>query len=107
MTQQAGAPQPGTILEVAEASEVQPAVLHQCTLPSTDGMVSQRVLTCSGSQAAYAAMQATPVPKRQLDSLQRLLGELCRRGDITTLVQLPLSGNALCSSGTLTTPQCI
>ena len=43
-------------------------------------------------QAAYAAMQATPVPERQLESLHRLLGELCARGDIATLVQLPFSG---------------
>ena len=49
-------------------------------------------LTCSVLQAAYAAMQATPVPERQLESLRRLLGELCTRGDIATLVQLPLSG---------------
>ena len=41
-------------------------------------------------------MQATPVPERQLESLQRLLGELCVRGDIATLVQLPLSGRPLC-----------
>ena len=60
------------------------------------GMIRlQRALTRSGSQAAYAAMQATPVPERQLESLQRLLGELCARGDIATLVQLPLSGRAL------------
>ena len=43
-------------------------------------------------QAAYAAMQATPVAERQLESLQRLLSELCARGDIATLVQLPFSG---------------
>lgn len=43
-------------------------------------------------------MQATPVPERRLESLQRLLGELCARGDIATLVQLPLSGRALCKS---------
>ena len=64
-------------------------------------MLPQRALTWPGLQAAYAAMQATPVPERQLDSLQRLLGELCRRGDIATLVQLPLSGKALHSVGSL------
>ena len=40
-------------------------------------------------------MQATPVPERQLESLHRLLGELCARGDISTLVQLPFSGMTL------------
>ena len=40
-------------------------------------------------------MQATPVPERQLESLHRLLGELCARGDVTTLVQLPFSGMTL------------
>ena len=62
--------------------------------------LSQNGLHCSSLslymlcalQAAYAAMQATPVPERQLESLHRLLGELCARGDIATLVQLPLSG---------------
>ena len=43
-------------------------------------------------------MQAMPVPERQLESLQRLLGELCARGDIATLVQLPLSGRLLTAS---------
>ncbi|BDA47676.1 probable nuclear pore complex protein Nup160 at C-terminar half [Coccomyxa sp. Obi] len=43
-------------------------------------------------EAAYAAMQANPVPERQLDCLQRLLGELCSRGEIATLVSLPFAG---------------
>ncbi len=37
-------------------------------------------------------MQANPVPERQLDCLQRLLGELCSRGQIATLVSLPFAG---------------
>ncbi len=43
-------------------------------------------------QAAYAAMQANPVPERQLDCLHQLLGELCSRGEIATLVSLPFAG---------------
>ena len=37
-------------------------------------------------------MHANPVPERQLDCLQRLLGELCARGAIASLVALPFAG---------------
>ncbi|EIE23821.1 hypothetical protein COCSUDRAFT_83696 [Coccomyxa subellipsoidea C-169] len=43
-------------------------------------------------EAAYAAMHANPVPERQLDCLQRLLGDLCARGAIASLVALPFAG---------------
>ena len=37
-------------------------------------------------------MHANPVPERQLDCLQRLLGDLCARGAIASLVALPFAG---------------
>lgn len=37
-------------------------------------------------------MHANPVPERQLDCLQPLLGELCARGHIAALVSLPFAG---------------
>lgn len=37
-------------------------------------------------------MQANPVPERQLESLQRLLGDLCARGRTEVLVRLPFAG---------------
>jgi len=46
----------------------------------------------SAWQAAYAAMHANPVPERQLDCLQRLLGELCSSGSVAALVSLPFAG---------------
>jgi hypothetical protein len=50
-------------------------------------------------QAAYAAMQANPVPERQLEALQRLLGDLCARGRVDALVRLPFAGTLLLPPG--------
>ncbi|KAG1678292.1 hypothetical protein FOA52_013913 [Chlamydomonas sp. UWO 241] len=42
--------------------------------------------------SAYAAVLANPLPETSLDCLRRLVHELCERGQLLSLVGLPLSG---------------